>query len=67
MSDRWTPLSRVLGYGAEPSATFALVWLRPAGAPVARYSAASRCPTGATCALGPQSLGYVFGGRDRAS
>ncbi len=66
VSDRWTPISRVVGFGAEPSDDFTRLYYDRGGAPVARYERGGRIPDWRDLGLGPQSLGYIFGGRDRA-
>ena len=65
VSDRWTPISRVVGYGARPSDGFTRLYYDRGGAPVARYDRGGPMPDWRDLGLGPQSLGYVFGGRDR--
>ena len=66
VSDRWSPLSRVLGYSAEKSAPYALVWYDRLYAPVPQYTRGEQMPDWRELRVGPQSLGYVFGGRDRS-
>jgi hypothetical protein len=66
VSDRWTPISRVVGFGAGPGDDFTRLYYDRGGAPVARYRRGGRVPDWRDLGLGPQSLGYVFGGRDRA-
>jgi hypothetical protein len=66
VSDRWTPISRVVGFGAGPGDRFTRLYYDRGGAPVARYRRGGRIPDWRDLGLGPQSLGYVFGGRDRA-
>jgi hypothetical protein len=63
VSDRWTPLSRVVGYspGSGP-----MVWYDRLFALVPHYRRGGPMPDWRTLNLGPQSLGYVFGGRSRA-
>jgi hypothetical protein len=65
VSDRWTPISRVVGHGARPSDRFTRLYYDRGGAPVARYDRGGPMPGWRDLGLGPQSLGYVFGGRDR--
>jgi hypothetical protein len=66
ISDRWTPISRVVGHGAAPGDKFTRLYYDRGGAPVARYERGGRMPDWRDLGLGPQSLGYIFGGRDRA-
>jgi hypothetical protein len=66
VSDRWTPISRVVGMGASPSDAFTRLYYDRGGAPVARYERGETMPDWRDLGLGPQSLGYVFGGLDRA-
>jgi spermine/spermidine synthase len=66
VSDRWTPISRVVGFGAGPDDRFTRLYYDRGGAPVARYRRGGRIPDWRDLGLGPQSLGYIFGGRDRA-
>jgi hypothetical protein len=63
--DRWTPLSRVVAYGARPGERFAPLFYDRGGAPVAGYQRGGRMPNWRDLGLGPHSLGWVFGGRDR--
>jgi len=64
--DKWTPLSRVVAYGAKPGQTFAPLFFDRGGAPVAGYQRGERMPNWRDLALGPHSLAFVFGGQDRA-
>jgi hypothetical protein len=66
VSDRWTPISRVVGFGAQPGDRFTRLYYDRGGAPVARYRRGGRVPDWRDLGLGPQSLGYIFGGRERA-
>jgi hypothetical protein len=65
VSDRWTPLSRVVAYPAESDGTFAPLFYDRGGAPVARYERGGPIPDWRDLGLGPHSLGWVFGGTDR--
>lgn len=65
VSDRWTPLSRVLGYDAPRSAPFGLLWYDRLYAPVPRWRGGP-FPDWRDLRLGPQTIGYVMGGRERA-
>jgi hypothetical protein len=64
--DRWTPLSRVVAYGAQPGQTFAPLFFDRGGAPVPGYDRRGPMPDWRDLHLGPHSLGFVFGGQDRA-
>jgi hypothetical protein len=66
VSDRWTPISRVVAFGAGPKDDFTRLYYDRGGAPVARYERGGPMPDWRDLGLGPQSLGYVFGGRERA-
>jgi hypothetical protein len=66
ISDRWTPVSRVVGHAASPGGAFTRLDYDRGGAPVARYRRGERMPSWRDLGLGPQSLGYVYGGRERA-
>jgi Spermine/spermidine synthase domain len=66
VSDRWTPISRVVGYAPGPGGAFTSLNYDRGGAPVARYDRGGPLPEWRDLGLGPHSLGYVFGGRERA-
>ena len=66
IADRWTPLSRVLGYGAAPEGSFAPLYYDRVAAPVARYRRGGSIPDWRDLGLGVSSLGYAMGNRDRA-
>jgi hypothetical protein len=66
VSDRWTPISRVVGYAPGPGGAFTSLNYDRGGAPVAGYRRGGPMPDWRDLGLGPHSLGYVFGGRDRA-
>jgi hypothetical protein len=66
VSDRWTPISRVVAYRASPGALFEPLFYDRGGAPVAAYRRGAQMPDWRKLHLGPQSLGYVFGGGGRA-
>jgi hypothetical protein len=67
VTDRWTPLSRVVGYGPETGGgQFALLFYDRVYAPVPVWRRGEPMPDWSTLHLGPQSLGYVMGGRERA-
>jgi SAM-dependent methyltransferase len=64
--DKWTPLSRVVAYGANPGQSFAPLFFDRGGAPVAGYQRGGHMPNWRDLALGPHSLAWVFGGTDRS-
>jgi SAM-dependent methyltransferase len=64
--DKWTPLSRVVAYGANPGQSFAPLFFDRGGAPVAGYQRGEHMPNWRDLALGPHSLAWVFGGTDRS-
>jgi hypothetical protein len=64
--DKWTPLSRVVAYGANPGQGFAPLFFDRGGAPVAGYTRGEHMPNWKDLSLGPHSLAFVFGGTDRA-
>jgi hypothetical protein len=67
ITDRWTPLSRVVGYGPETGGgPFALLFYDRVYAPVWTWRRGDPMPDWRTLQLGPQSLGYLLGGRRRA-
>jgi hypothetical protein len=66
VSDTWTPLSRVVGYPPPKDSRFALVFYDRVYAPAPVVRAGAPLPDWRTLRLGPQSLGYVLGGRSRA-
>ena len=67
VTDRWTPLSRVVGYGPETSGgAFALLFYDRVYAPVPVHTRGEPMPDWRDLHLGPQSLGYVLGRHDRA-
>jgi hypothetical protein len=67
VTDRWTPLSRVVGYGPETSGgAFALLFYDRVYAPVPLHRPGGPMPDWRDLHLGPQSLGYELGGRARA-
>ena len=64
--DRWTPLSRVTTYDANPGQRFAPLFYDRGGAPVAGYQRGDPIPDWRELGLGPHSLGFVFGGTGNA-
>ena len=65
-AERWTPLSRVIGYGPENGAKYALLYYDRVYAPVPVYERGDPYPTGRDLNLVPQSLGYAMAGRGKA-
>jgi hypothetical protein len=63
--DRWTPLGRVVAYGAPVGGDFTPLFFDRGGAPVAGYQRGGPMPNWKKLKLGPHSLGFVFGGRNR--
>jgi hypothetical protein len=66
VSDRWTPLSRVLGYPPAPNARFATVFYDRVYAPVPLRRPGQPLPDWRDLRLGPQSVGYELTGPGRA-
>ena len=66
LSDKWNPLSRVVGYAPPPGGGFALVFYDRVYAPAPVVPQGGPIPGWKPLHLGPQSLAYVLGGRDRA-
>ncbi len=64
--DRWTPLSRVTTYDANPGQRFAPLFYDRGGAPVAGYQRGDPIPDWRELGLEPHSLGFVVGGTDNA-
>ena len=65
VSDRWTPLSRVLGYAPPEGSRFALLFYDRIYAPVPVRTGPTSCPDWSDLRLGPQSVAYALrpGGR----
>jgi Spermine/spermidine synthase domain len=66
VADRWTPLSRVVGYPPPPNLPFGFVFYDKVYAPVIRYHRGDPLPTWRQLHLGPQSIGYALTGPGRA-
>ena len=66
IADRWTPLGRVVAYKSSPGSKFEALFYDRGGAPVAAYRRGGPIPDWRVLGLGPESLGYVFGGHQRA-
>src|SRR5688500_12977038 len=65
-AERWTPLSRVLGYGPEGDSPYALLFYDRVYAPVPVYKRGEPSPRAEQLGLRPQSLGYAMTGPGRA-
>lgn len=65
-SDRWTPLGRVVAYKPGRGSPFEALFYDRGGAPVARYRRGGPIPNWRQLGLGAESLGFVFGGTQRA-
>jgi hypothetical protein len=66
LADRWSPLNRVVGYGAPARARFALVFYDRVYAPVPVRTPGAPLPDWRSLRLGPQSVGYALTGPGRA-
>jgi len=66
VADRWTPLSRVVGYPPPGDAPFALVFYDRVYAPVPVHRRGEPLPDWRDLHLGPQSIGYALTGPGRA-
>lgn len=66
VADRWTPLSRVVGYPPPGDAPFALVFYDRVYAPVPVHRRGTPLPDWRALHLGPQSIGYALTGPGRA-
>jgi hypothetical protein len=64
--DRWTPLSRVLGYAPPPGSDFALLFYDRVYAPVAVRRPGDQLPDWRRLSLGPQSIAYAMAERGRS-
>ena len=60
ISDRWTPLSRVLGYPPPPGSGFALLFYDRVYAPVPVRGPGDPIPDWRKLSLGPQSIAYAM-------
>lgn len=65
VSDRWTPLSRVIGYPPPEGSRFALVFYDRIYAPVPVVRPGAALPDWRELSLGPQSVGYALTGPGR--
>lgn len=65
-SDTWTPLGRVVAYHSASGGKFEPLFYDRGGAPVTAYRRGTPIPTWRELGLGSESLGYVFGGTQRA-
>lgn len=66
VSDRWSPISRVVAYPGRAGAPFIPLFYDRGGAPVAGYQRGRPYPGWKELGLGPQSVGFALGGRSRA-
>jgi hypothetical protein len=66
IADRWTPLSRVVGYPPRPGSRYALLFYDRVYAPVPIYRPGAPYPDGRQLGLIPQSIGYGLTGPGRA-
>ena len=66
VADRWTPLSRVVGYPPPKGSPFALVFYDRVYAPVPILRPGTPLPDWRALHLGPQSIGYALTGPGRA-
>jgi hypothetical protein len=65
-AERWTPLSRVIGYGPEGDSPYALLFYDRVYAPVPVHEQGTPYPTGRDLSLKPQAIGYAMSGPGRA-
>jgi hypothetical protein len=66
VADRWTPLSRVIGYPPRPGSRYALLFYDRVYAPVPVHQHGTPYPTTRELGLIPQSIGYALTGPGRA-
>src|SRR3954453_10318894 len=66
VADRWTPLSRVIGYPPQAGSRYAILFYDRVYAPVPVHSPGAPYPTAQQLGLVPQSLGYRAAGARRA-
>jgi hypothetical protein len=66
IADRWTPLSRVVGYPPRPGSRYALLFYDRVYAPVPIYRRGTAYPDARELGLIPQSIGYGVTGPGRA-
>ena len=65
LSDRWTPLSRVLAYPPPEGSDFALLFYDRVYAPVPVWGPRETIPDWRQLSLGPQSIAYALAGPGR--
>jgi hypothetical protein len=65
-AERWTPLSRVIGYPAKPSDRFALLFYDRVYAPVPVYKRGTPNPDAERLGIRPQAIGYALAPKRRA-
>lgn len=65
-AERWTPLSRVIGYPPSGKSHYALLFYDRVYAPVPVHRPGTPYPTARQLSLEPQSLGYAMTGPGRA-
>jgi hypothetical protein len=66
VADRWTPLSRVIGYPPKPGSRYAILFYDRVYAPVPVHQPGTAYPTARQLGLVPQSIGYEAAGPGRA-
>jgi hypothetical protein len=62
VADRWTPLSRVIGYAPQPGSRYAILFYDRVYAPVPVHRPGTPYPTPRVLGLVPQSIGYRLTG-----
>jgi spermidine synthase len=65
-AERWTPLSRVIGYPAKPNGRFALLFYDRVYAPVPLYRRGAPNPDARRLGIRPQAIGYAMAPKRRA-
>jgi hypothetical protein len=66
VADRWTPLSRVIGYPPQPGSRYAILFYDRVYAPVPVHEPSTPYPTARRLGLIPQSIGYALAGPGHA-
>jgi Spermine/spermidine synthase domain len=66
VADRWTPLSRVIGYPPQRGSRYAILFYDRVYAPVPVHRPGTPYPTSRQLGLVPQSIGYALTGPGRA-
>src|SRR3954469_25965519 len=66
VADRWTPLSRVIGYPPPPGSRYAILFYDRVYAPVPVHEPGTPYPTSRRLGLLPQRIGYDLTGPGRA-